>query len=59
MWACVLAKWGKTRPGQSHSVTSSERTRVWKCFVLPGVLETETFFAPRSALMVDDLPTLG
>lgn len=32
---------------------------VWKCFVLPGVDETETFFAPMSALMVDDLPTLG
>lgn len=32
---------------------------VWKCLVLPGVEETETFFAPTRELIVEDLPTLG
>jgi len=31
----------------------------WKCFVLPGVGATAVFLEPNSALMVDDLPTLG
>ncbi len=50
---------GKTRPGQSHRVTSSVRRRVWKCLVLPGMLATPTFFLPKTALMTLDLPTLG
>ena len=37
---------GKTRPGQSQSVKLSERTIVWKCFVLPGVLPTATRVVP-------------
>lgn len=53
------AKLGKTRPGQSHRRTLSLRCMVWKCFVLPGVEETETFLDPIKALIVDDLPTLG
>lgn len=32
---------------------------VWKCFVLPGVDETLTFFSPSNELMVLDFPTLG
>ncbi|KAH3685174.1 hypothetical protein WICPIJ_003835 [Wickerhamomyces pijperi] len=32
---------------------------VWKCLVLPGVDETDTFLDPIRALMVEDLPTLG
>lgn len=32
---------------------------VWKCFVLPGVEETLTFFSPIKELMVLDFPTLG
>jgi hypothetical protein len=32
---------------------------VWKCLVFPGVEETETFFAPIKALIVEDFPTLG
>lgn len=36
-----------------------ERWIVWKCFVLPGVDETDTFLAPSRALMVLDFPTLG
>lgn len=31
----------------------------WKCFVLPGVAETGTFFLSKRALMVELLPTLG
>ena len=57
--AFVEANCGKTRPGQSQRRTSGERRIVWKCLVLPGVAETETFFSPMSALIVEDLPTLG
>ena len=57
--AFVVAKLGKTSPGQSQSITSELRCMVWKCFVLPGVDDTETFFAPMSALIVDDFPTFG
>jgi hypothetical protein len=32
---------------------------VWKCFVFPGVADTDTFFSPIKELIVDDLPTLG
>jgi hypothetical protein len=32
---------------------------VWKCFVLPGVDETLTFFSPIRELMVLDFPTFG
>jgi hypothetical protein len=32
---------------------------VWKCLVLPGVGATAVFLAPKIALMVEDLPTLG
>jgi hypothetical protein len=32
---------------------------VCRCFVLPGVIDTLTFFSPQSTLMVDDLPTFG
>lgn len=57
--AVVAANCGKTRPGQSQRSTSGDRRIVWKCFVLPGVAETDTFFSPTKALMVEDLPTLG
>ena len=50
---------GMTNPGQSHRVTSSSKTRVWKCLVLPGVSETRTFLAASSLLMVELLPTFG
>ena len=40
-------------------MTDSLRWIVWKCLVLPGVDETDTFLAPISALMVEDFPTLG
>lgn len=33
---------GKTRPGQSHSLTFLVRKMVWKCLVCPGVLLTLT-----------------
>ena len=33
---------GKTRPGESQSLTDWVRKIVWKCFVCPGVLETLT-----------------
>lgn len=55
----MVAKLGKTRPGQSHRMILSERWSVWKCLVLPGVEETETFLAPIRAFIVEDLPTLG
>lgn len=55
----MVAKLGKTRPGQSQRMTRSLRWMVWKCFVFPGVAETETFLAPMRALMVEDFPTLG
>lgn len=57
--AALVANCGKTRPGQSQSTVSGLRLIVWKCLVWPGVEETETFFSPSSALIVDDLPTLG
>mmetsp|Transcript_7634 Transcript_7634/g.18446 ORF Transcript_7634/g.18446 Transcript_7634/m.18446 type:complete len:234 (-) Transcript_7634:761-1462(-) len=50
---------GMTNPGQSQSITELDTIIVWKCFVLPGVAVTPTFFAPQSALTVEDLPTLG
>lgn len=50
---------GKTRPGQSQSVTDSVNGNVWKCLVLPGRLATATFFLPNTALITLDLPTLG
>jgi len=50
---------GKTRPGQSHKVILSVSFNVWKCFVLPGILATPTFFLPKRALITLDLPTLG
>lgn len=56
----VEAKLGNTRPGQSHSVTTSSSTRVWKCFVLPGVALTTTRFVVNSALnaRLDSTPPL-
>ena len=50
---------GSTRPGQSHSSSDSLTMSVWKCLVLPGVAATAVFLDPNSALMVEDLPTLG
>ena len=55
----MVAKFGKTRPGQSQRIISSLRWRVWKCFVFPGVEETDTFFAPIRAFIVEDFPTFG
>ena len=52
---------GKTSPGQSHSRsdgTSGTRS-VWKCFVFPGVADTDVFFCATNTLTVDDFPTLG
>ncbi|KAH3667207.1 hypothetical protein OGAPHI_002856 [Ogataea philodendri] len=40
-------------------MTLSESKIVWKCFVFPGVEETDTFLDPTNALMVEDLPTFG
>lgn len=34
-------------------------SNTWKCFVRPGVAETDTFLFPRIVLMVELLPTLG
>ena len=61
MEALVDAKDGNTRPGQSHNMIRRALGigNVWKCLVFPGVALTVTFFAPKIALMVDDLPTLG
>ena len=39
---CLLTKEGKTRPGQSHSLTDDVRKMVWKCLVWPGVREVLT-----------------
>lgn len=50
---------GNTRPGQSHSTILSDKNNVWKCFVLPGILATPTFFCPNKALITEDLPTFG
>ena len=44
MPALLFATLGMTRPGQSQSVMSSVRGNVWKCFVLPGVSDTRTFY---------------
>ncbi len=49
----------KDETGQSQRTVVGERWMVWKCLVLPGVDETDTFFSPSRALIVDDLPTLG
>ena len=64
--ARVATKEGNTRPGQSHSVTLSVSSSVWKCRVLPGVELTATRrpwwlleVTPSSTLMREDLPTLG
>mmetsp|Transcript_45178 Transcript_45178/g.114373 ORF Transcript_45178/g.114373 Transcript_45178/m.114373 type:complete len:207 (+) Transcript_45178:591-1211(+) len=58
--ALDAAKRGRTSPGQSHSVILVPSIcSVWKCFVLPGVGATAVFLLPKSALMVEDLPTLG
>lgn len=46
-------------PGQSQRQMVGETLSVWKCLVLPGVGATAVFLAPKMALMVDDLPTLG
>ena len=35
---------GKTRPGQSQSLTVGARNIVWKCLVWPGVLDTLTTY---------------
>ena len=35
---------GKTRPGQSQSLTVGVRKIVWKCLVWPGVLDTLTTY---------------
>jgi hypothetical protein len=59
MSALVVRNDGKTRPGQSQSMIWSLSLMVWRCFVLPGVIDTLTFFSPQSTLMVEDLPTLG
>ena len=40
--SCLLTKEGKTRPGQSHSLTEGVRKMVWKCLVWPGVREVLT-----------------
>lgn len=34
-------------------------SNTWKCFVRPGVADTDTFLFPRIVLMVELLPTLG
>uniref|UniRef100_A0A6B0TTU5 Putative secreted protein n=1 Tax=Ixodes ricinus TaxID=34613 RepID=A0A6B0TTU5_IXORI len=57
--ALLLTKLGNTRPGQSHSHRPSSSCKVWKCFVLPGVVDTDTFLWLSRALMVELLPTLG
>jgi hypothetical protein len=36
-----------------------DKTLTWKCFVLPGVAETGTFFVRNKALIVELLPTFG
>jgi len=46
-------------PGQSHRQSVEVTLSVWKCFVFPGVGATAVFLLPNSALMVEDLPTLG
>lgn len=53
------AKRGRTRPGQSQRRRSGRMNSVWKCLVFPGVGATAVFFDPKSALIVDDLPTFG
>src|SRR4051812_2033830 len=50
---------GKTRPGQSHSVSRSDSISVWKCFVFPGVADTATRLAAQRTLIVELLPTFG
>lgn len=50
---------GKTKPGQSHNMTYYVSFKVWKCFVLPGILATPTFFLPNTALITLDFPTFG
>ena len=50
---------GNTRPGQSESRTVLVRKMVWKCFVWPGVRETETCFRPSREFIRLLLPTLG
>lgn len=64
--AHLLTKLGNTSPGQSHSMRLLLRTRVWKCFVLPGVAPTltltppcESGVAPTSTLITLLFPTLG
>jgi hypothetical protein len=58
--AFVVAKDGKTRPGQSIIMRGrGGRWIVWKCLVFPGVLATATHLAPARAFKVDDFPTLG
>lgn len=57
--ARVVANCGNTRPGQSHSTIVGESWMVWKCFVLPGVDDTLTFFSPIREFIVLDFPTLG
>lgn len=54
-----VANLGRTNPGQSQRRSSGVIYSVWKCFVFPGVGATAVFLDPNSALMVDDLPTLG
>lgn len=46
-------------PGQSQRQMLGDTLSVWKCLVLPGVGATAVFLAPKMALMVEDLPTLG
>ena len=50
---------GKTRPGQSHNTISSPHFNVWKCFVFPGVADTDTFLSCNITFMQDDFPTFG
>ena len=58
-WISRGTKLGITSPGQSTRRTSDVQNSVWKCFVFPGVEDTDTFFAPIKELMVDDFPTFG
>jgi hypothetical protein len=48
-----------TRPGVSARRRVEDQKIVWKCFVLPGVLEARTLEAPTRALRREDLPTFG
>lgn len=57
--AATISQGSFLLPGNKINKEKLFVNNTWKCFVRPGVADTDTFLSPRIVLMVELLPTLG